>query len=200
MLFLRFLRECISAIGERHLDRIFPSKCLLSSFLQFLSKEWCLNNVSFKWLLSKFYIIFSMPSAFVFSFIGYLISTNIATLLWTYEGEKFNTSNVILSMSSRTLKLLIETPNVNKNYQVKWYGQGRRRRILWISFHLVVLLKLFIYMTFAKSLWKCELAELFRIPCSCGRLLVVIIGCEDFLSLNLHVIRMSLSIVFFSYM
>ena len=169
-------------------------------FLRFLSKECCLNNVSFKWLLSKFYIIFSMPSAFVFSFVGYLISTNMATLLWTYEDENFNTSNVILSMSSRTLQLLIQTLNVNKNYQIKWYGQGRRRRILWISFPLAVLLKLFIHMTFAKSLWKSELAELFRIPCSCGSLLVFIIGCDYFLPLNLHVIRMSLSVVFFSYM
>ena len=44
--------------------------------------------------------------------------------------------------------------------------------------------------------WKSELAELFRIPCSCGRSLVVIKGCENFLSLNLYVIRMSLSTVF----
>ena len=141
-----------------------------------------------------------MPSAFVFSFVGYLISTNMATLLWTYEDENFNTSNVILSMSSRTLQLLIQTLNVNKNYQIKWYGQGRRRRILWISFQLAVLVKLFIHMTFATSLWKSELAELFRIPCSCGSLLVVIIGWDYFLPLNLHVIRMSLSVVFFSYM
>ena len=42
---------------------------------------------------------------------------------------------------------------------------------------------------------KSELAELFRIPCSCGRSLVVIEGCENFLSLNLYVIRMSLSAV-----
>ena len=173
---------------------------MLSSFLQFVSKECCLNNASFKGLLSKFYIIFSIPSAFVFSFIGYLISTNMATLLWTYEDEKFNTSNVILSMSSRTLQPLTQTPNVNKNYQIKWYGQGWRRRLLWISFQLAVLLKLFIHITFSKSLRKSELAELFRIPCSFGRLLVVIIGYEDFLSLNLHIKRMSLSIVFFSYM
>ena len=43
---------------------------------------------------------------------------------------------------------------------------------------------------------KSELAELFRIPCSCGRSLVVIIGYENFLPLNLYVIRMSLSTVF----
>ena len=173
------------------LHSLLVNVCFLFFFLRFLSKECCLNNVSFKWLLSKFYIIFCMPSAFVFSFIGYLISTNIATLLWTYEDENFNTSNVILSMSSRTLQLLIQTLNVNKNNQIKWYGQGRRWRILWISFQLAVLLKLFIHMTFAKSLWKSELAELFRIPCFCQRLLVIIIGYEDFLSLNLHVIRMS---------
>ena len=99
-------------------------------------------------------------------------------------------------MFSRTLQLLIETLNVNKNDQIKWYGQGRRRRLLWISFQLTVLLKLFIHMTFVKSLWKSELAELFRIPCSCRRSLVVIEGCENFLSLNLYVIRMSLSTVF----
>ena len=148
---------------------------MLSPFLQCLSKECCLNNISFKWLLSKFYIIFTMPSALGFSFIGYLISTNMASLLWTYGDEKFNTSHVILSMSCRTLQFLIQTLNVNKNYHIKSYGQGRRRRLLWISFQLAVLFKLFIRMRFAKSLWKIELAELFRILCSCGRLLVVII-------------------------
>ena len=173
MLFLRFLRECISAIGERHLDRIFPSKCLLSSFLQFLSKECCLNNISFKWLLSKFYIIFSMPSVFVFGFIGYLISTNMATLLWTYEDKKFNTSNVILSMSSRTLQLLIQTLNVNKNYQIKWYGQGRRRRILWISIHLAVLLKLFIHMTIPRVCEKVNWQNYFEFLVLAGAYLLL---------------------------
>ena len=57
-------------------------------------------------------------------------------------------------MSSRTPQLLIQTLNVNKNYQIKRYGQGRRRRLLWISFQLTVLLTLFIHMTFAKSLVK----------------------------------------------
>ena len=117
----------------------------------------------------------------------------MASLVWTYEDEKFNTSNV---MSSKTLQFLIQTLNVNKNYQIKWYNQERRRRLLWISFQLTVLLKLFIHMTFLKSLWKSELAELFRISCSCERSLVVIIGCENFLSLNLYIIRMSLSTVF----
>ena len=95
-------------------------------------------------------------------------------------------------MSSRTPQLLIQTLNVNKNYQIKRYGQGRRRRPLWISIQLTVLLTLFIHMTFAKSLWKSELAELFRIPCSCRRSFVVIKGCDSFLSLNLYVIKMSL--------
>ena len=156
--------------------------------------------LSSKWLLSKLYIIFSMHSALDFSFIGYLISTNMASLLWTYEDEKFNTFHVILSMFYRTLQFLIQTLNVNKNYQIKSYGQGRRRRLLWISFQFAVLFELFIHMRFAKSLWKIELAELFRIHCSCGRLLVVIIDCENFLSLNLQVIRTSLSITFFSCM
>ena len=127
--------------------------------------------------------------------IGYLVSTNMASLLWTYKDEKFDTSNFNL-MSSRTLQLLIQTLNVNKNYQIKWYGQGRRKKILWISFQLTVLLKFFIRMVFVKSLWKSELTELFWISCFCGRSLVVIIGCENFLSLNLCVIRMSLSTVF----
>ena len=114
--------------------------------------------LSSKWLLSKLYIIFSMHSALDFSFIGYLISTNMASLLWTYEDEKFNTFHVILSMFYRTLQFLIQTLNVNKNYQIKSYGQGRRRRLLWISFQLAVLFKLFIHMRFAKSLWKIEQA------------------------------------------
>ena len=42
---------------------------------------------------------------------------------------------------------------------------------------------------------KSELLELFQIPCSCGRSFVVIKRCENFLSLNLYVIRMSLSTV-----
>ena len=40
-----------------------------------------------------------------------------------------------------------------------------------ISAYYFTVLLLFIHMTFFKSLWKCELAELFRIPCSFGRLL-----------------------------
>ena len=42
---------------------------------------------------------------------------------------------------------------------------------------------------------KRELAELFQITCPCRRSLVVIKGCENFPSLNLYVIRMSLSTV-----
>ena len=54
-------------------------------------------------------------------------------------------------MSSRTPQLLIQTLNVNKNYQIKRYGQGRRRRLLWISFQVTVLFTLFIHMTFVKK-------------------------------------------------
>ena len=54
-------------------------------------------------------------------------------------------------MSSRTPQLLIQTLNVNKNYQIKRYGQGRCRRLLWISFQLTVLFTLFIHMTFVKK-------------------------------------------------
>ena len=54
-------------------------------------------------------------------------------------------------MSSRTPQLLIQTLNVNKNYQMERYGQGRRRWFLWISYQLTVLLTLFIHMTFVKK-------------------------------------------------
>ena len=87
----------------------------------------------------------------------YLASTNMECLLWTNEDYL---------LSSRTLQLLIQSLNINKNYQMKWNGQGRRRRLLWFSFQLTILHKLFIHMTFIKSLWKSELAVLFRIPCS----------------------------------
>ena len=136
-----------------------------------------------------------MPSALGFNFIGYLISTNKASLLWTYEDEKLDASNVILC-SAELPQLLIQTLNVDKNYKIKWYGQGRRRRLLWISFQLAVSLKIFIQMAFSRSLLKSGLAELLRIPYFCRRSLVLIIGCKDFLSLNLYVIRMYLSIVF----
>ena len=108
--------------------------------------------------------------------IGYLVSINMASLLWTYEDKKFNTINVILCPAGLSNSLSFDTNSyVNKNYQIKWYGQGRRRRLLWISFQLTVLLKLFIHRTFVNnSLWKRELAELFRIPCFWERSLVII--------------------------
>ena len=99
-------------------------------------------------------------------------------------------------MSSRTLQLLIQTLNVNRNYQIKWYGQGRHRRLPWISFQLTVLLSFSLKWRFWRVFEKVNFPELFWIPCSCGSSLVVIIGCESFLSLNLYVIRMSLSTVF----
>ena len=99
-------------------------------------------------------------------------------------------------MSSRTLQLLIQTLNVNRNYQIKWYGQGRHRRLPWISFQLTVLLSFSLKWRFWRVFEKVNFAELFWIPCSCGSSLVVIIGCESFLSLKLYVIRMSLSTVF----
>ena len=99
-----------------------------------------------------------------------------------------------LVSTTSTLQLLIQTLNVKKNYQIKW--EGRRRRLQWTSFQLAVLLKLFIHMTFTNSLWKSEWAELFQISCCCRRLLIVIIGCGNFLSLNPYVIRISLLTVF----
>ena len=80
----------------------------------FLINEYCLNKASLQWLLSKLYIILSMPSALGFRVQPertmtittiellyyqdwyYLISTNMASLLWTYEDEKLNTTTVIL--------------------------------------------------------------------------------------------------------
>ena len=101
-----------------------------------------------------------------------------------------------LVSTSPTLQILIKTLNIKKNYQRKWYRQGRHRRLQWISFYLAVLLKLFIHMAFANSLRKSVVTELFQISCFCERSLVVIIGCRNFLSLNPYVIRMSLWTVF----
>ena len=79
-----------------------------------------------------------------------------------------------MSLQLHLCNFLTETLNVNKNYQIKWYGQERHRRL--------VLLKLLIHMVFANSLWKSEQTEQ--------------TGCGNFLSLNLYVIRMSLSTAF----
>ena len=86
--------------------------------------------------------------------------------LW--KGKKFNTSNVILSLTGLSNSPTFDTNffNVNKKYQIKWCCQGRHGRLLWNSFQLTVLFKLFIHITFINSLWKKELAELFQIPCS----------------------------------
>ena len=89
-------------------------------------------------------------------------------------------------MPSRTLQLLIQTLNANRNYQIKWYGQ----------FSLLFYSSFSFTWHMSKVCEKRELAKLFRIPCSCGSWLNVIIGCESFLSVNLYVIRMSLSTVF----
>ena len=100
--------------------------------------------------------------------------------MWPVSFEPTKTKNLLLAMLSYVQRnsptFNTNSYNVNKNYQMKWYGGGRHRRFLWISFQLTALLKLFILMTFVKSLWKSLLAELFRIPFSCGRSLVVIIN------------------------
>ena len=119
-----------------------------------------------------------------------------ATLLICFERIDWSLAIGYLVSITPTLQLLIQTLNVKKNYQIKWYGQGRHKRLQWISFQLTVLLKIFIHMDNANSLWKSELAELFQISCFCGRSLVVIIGCGDFLSLNPCIIRVSLSTIF----
>ena len=97
--------------------------------------------------MSKFYIVFSVSLA--------LVQT------WSFSFEPMKTNNLTLAVLSYvqqncpTLQLLIQALNVNKNYQIKWYGQGRCRRLPWISFQLSVLLKLFIHMTSSNSLKKC---------------------------------------------
>ena len=97
--------------------------------------------------MSKFYIVFSVSLA--------LVQT------WSVSFEPMKTNNLTLAVLSYvqqncpTHQLLIQALNVNKNYQIKWYGQGRCRRLPWISFQLSVLLKLFIHMTSSNSLKKC---------------------------------------------
>ena len=118
------------------------------------------------------------------------------TLPLCYEGFGWRLAMGYLPSTTPTLQILIKTLNIKKNYQIKWYRQGRQSRLQWISFYLTVLLKLFVDMAFANSLRKSVLTELFQISCSCERSLVVIIGCGNFLSLNPYVIRMSLWTVF----
>ena len=72
-------------------------------------------------------------------------------------------------MSSRTPQLLIQTLNVNKNYQIKRYGQGRRRRLLWISFQLTVLLSNFSFRWHLPRIVSNSLI-LREVTCSCKRL------------------------------
>ena len=117
--------------------------------------------------------------------IGFLVSTNMASLLWTYEDEKF-----ILAMLSFVQQNSPIFDDDMINDLVKEDVED------FYEFHFSLVFYSSFSFTFVKSLWKSELTELFRIPCSCGRSLVVIIGSENFLSLNLYVIRMSLSIVF----
>ena len=83
--------------------------------------------------------------------IGYLVSTNMASLLWTHQAEKFNNSNVILcqaELSNFWYKLLMLTEIIK--YQMIWSNQ------------LTFLLKLLIHMAFVKSLWKSELENCFE--------------------------------------
>ena len=54
--------------------------------------------------------------------IGYLVSTNMASLLWTHEDENFNISNVILSPAELFdvwYKLLMLTKIIKENDMVK---------------------------------------------------------------------------------
>ena len=65
-------------------------------------------------------------------------------------------------MSNRSLQLFkfwYQLFLLTKKHELKWYGQERRRRFLWISFQLAVLLKLFFQMIFVTSLWKCKRKE-----------------------------------------
>ena len=118
------------------------------------------------------------------------------TLPVCFERFEWSLAIAYLTSTTPTLQRLIQTHNAKKNYQIKWYGQGRRRRLQWVSFQLTALLKLFIHMAFANSLWKNELAQLFQISCSYRRSPGVIIGCGTFRLLNPYVIRISLSTVF----
>ena len=95
------------------------------------------------------------------------------TLAICFERLDWSLAVGYLVSTTPTLQLLIETLNVKKNYQIKWYGQERRRGTKWVSLQFTVLLKLFIHIAFANSLWKKELVVLFQIPCSCRGSLVV---------------------------
>ena len=106
--------------------------------------------------------------------IDYLVSTNMASFLWTFEDEKCNTSNVILCPA--------ELPNF-------WY------KLLMLTMSAYCFSHAFHSYDICQEFEKRELAELFQITCPCRRSLVVIKGCENFPSLKLYVIRMSLSTV-----
>ena len=129
-------------------------------------------------------------------FSWYLSIGFLSLQTWPVSFEPTKTKYLILPNSFYVQqnfwqKLLMLIKNNKWNDMVKEDVEDFGRRF---PFHLTVLLKLFIHMTFANSLWKSF--ELFQIPCSCGRSLVGIIWCVNFLWLNLYVRRMSLSTIF----
>ena len=151
--------------------RVQPVRTMTVTTIELLSRLFCLMRLTicfdrFDWTLA----------------IGYLVSTNMASLLWTYQAEKFNTSSVILcqaDLSNFWYKLLTEI--------IKYNEMVNSAYCFTQAFHSH---------DSCQEFMKKWTGKLFRIPCSCGSSLVVIIGCESFLSLNLYIIMMSLSTVF----
>ena len=75
--------------------------------------------------------------------------------------------------NSPTLQLLIQTLNVNKKHQIKWYYQGRRRKPLGVSFWLPNLFKIFIHMIFFNCLRKVKWQNCFKFLVLAEQLFVV---------------------------
>ena len=84
----------------------------------------------------------------------------MANLLWTYEDEESNTSNVIscpAELSNFLYKLLMLTKIIKLNYMVKKDVE----HFHFISFQFTVLLKLFIHIHLS-IVFETELAEFFE--------------------------------------
>ena len=122
----------------------------------------------FQWLLSKLYIIFSMPSAL--SLLKLFITWHFRSSHWKCSIKKVLLKN--LQNSQRNIC-------ARESLLIKLQNTETFRRLL---------------PTFVKSLWENKLAKLFWIPCSCEK--SIVIDWENFLSLNLYVIRMFLSTIF----
>ena len=180
MFFLRFLQEHILANRGVHLDHILckflSKKCCLNKvifpvavvkILRYIQQVFSFRvqpvrtmTITTIQLLSRLFCQMALTICFDrFDWslaIGYLVSTNMASLLWTHQAEKFNTSNVILcqaELSNFCYKLLMLTEII------KWNDMVNSAYCFTQAFHSHGISQEFV------KKWT---GKLFQIPCFCG--------------------------------